>query len=161
MLKSLCCAVFGILSCASFVADVAEAADNEPLSVEIFNGRSLPCPTGWTVSPNLSLDDSLSYETEDHALAVSVSLIKQGNSGPLNPESYARVAAEQMGCTIPVHSNLIDDGWSFECHDFKVESIVYGGHGDLVLLGISGRNSRTERQLNEFIRFLAYQAEAD
>ncbi len=155
MLKSLCCAAFVFGSCASF------AADNEQLSQEMFNGRSLPCPTGWSVSPNPSLDDSLAYETDDHSLAVSVSLIKQGNSGPLNPESYARVAAEQMGCTIPVHSNLIDDGWSFECHDFKVESIVYGGNGDLVLLGISGRNSRTERQLNDFIRFLAYQAEAE
>ena len=71
-----------------------------------------------------------------------------------------RVAAEQMGCSIPVQSNIIERAWSFTCNDFKIEGVVYGGEGDLVLLGISGRNEKTEPQLLNFVRFLAYQAGA-
>jgi hypothetical protein len=125
--------------------------------------RPIPCPNGWVVEPNPSADDSLSYMTEDGKLAVSVTSIKSKNGSgiPTEPESYARVAAEQMSCSIPVRSNLIDGGWSFHCSDFKVDGLVYGSEDELVLLGISGRNADTEAQLTGFIRFLQYQAAGD
>lgn len=125
--------------------------------------RPIPCPNGWVVEPNPSADNSLSYMTEDGTLAVSVTSIraKEGSGIPTEPESYARVAAEQMSCSIPVRSNLIDGGWTFHCDDFKVDGLVYGSKEELVLLGISGRSADTEAKLTEFVRFLQYQAAGD
>lgn len=157
MFRSLVCAAL-MASCAAVAADetVTITADNPAES--FFMQKSLPCPHGWTVEPNPSQDDSLAYMTEDGRLAVSVSLIKQGGEVPLDSESYSRVAAEQMSCSIPVRSNLIENAWSFMCSDMKVEGVIYGGEGDLVLLGISGRSEDTEKQLMDFVRFLAFQA---
>ncbi len=125
--------------------------------------RPIPCPNGWVVEANPSADNSLSYMTEDGTLAVSVTSIKSRSDAgtPAEPESYSRVAAEQMGCSIPVRSNLIDGGWTFHCADFKVDGLVYGSKDELVLLGISGRDANTEAKLNEFVRFLQYQAAGD
>ncbi len=125
--------------------------------------RPIPCPNGWVVEPNPSADNSLSYMTEDGTLAVSVTSIKAkaGSGIPTEPESYARVAAEQMSCSIPVRSNLIDGGWTFHCSDYKVDGLVYGSKDELVLLGISGRSADTESKLTDFVRFLQYQAEGD
>ncbi|MDY6322181.1 MAG: hypothetical protein SPL30_04625 [Succinivibrio sp.] len=139
------------------------AADEELDSAAFAMVHQIPCPTGWIVSPNPSTDNSLAYMTDDGQLAVSVTSItsKQGSGVPTEAESYARVAAEQMGCSIPVGSNFIEGGWTFECKDFEVEGVVYGDPGELVLLGISGRSAKTEPSLNEFVRFLQYQAKAD
>lgn len=145
-------------SCVAVSADETVTITTDNPAESFFMQKSLPCPHGWTVEPNPSQDDSLAYMTEDGKLAVSVSLIKQGGEVPLDSESYSRVAAEQMGCSIPVHSNLIENAWSFMCNDMKVEGVIYGGDGDLVLLGISGRNENTEKQLMDFVRFLAFQA---
>ncbi|MGN0909418.1 MAG: hypothetical protein ACI4NA_07325 [Succinivibrio sp.] len=125
--------------------------------------RPIPCPNGWVVEPNPSADNSLSYMTEDGTLAVSVTSIKakDGTGIPTEPESYARVAAEQMSCSIPVRSNLIDGGWTFHCNDYKVDGLVYGSKDELVLLGISGRSADTESRLTDFVRFLQFQAAGD
>ncbi|MBO6253176.1 MAG: hypothetical protein J6O49_05925 [Bacteroidaceae bacterium] len=118
----------------------------------------LPCPNGFTVIPNPSVENSLSYLDESGKLAVSVTYIKQKFASAIDPENYARVMAQQMKCSIPVRSNLIADGWASQCEDAKLETVVYGGDKGLVLLAISGRNQDTEKKLEEFIDFLAYEA---
>ena len=157
MLRNSFCAL-SLAMCGLFNV-MPSVANDDPVHM-LFEQKTLPCPNGWTVEPNPSMDDSLSYLTDDGELAVSVSLIKQGEGMSLDSERYARVAAEQMGCSIPVQSNIIERAWSFTCNDFKIEGVVYGGEGDLVLLGISGRNEKTEPQLLNFVRFLASQAGA-
>ena len=158
MLRSLVCAAL-MASCAVVVAEETVTITSDKSAESFFLQKTLPCPNGFTVEPNPSQDDSLSYLTEDGKLAISVSLVKQNAESPLETESYARVAAEQMGCSIPVRSNLIEDAWSFMCDDIKVEGVVYGSDSELVLLGISGRSADTEKQLMDFVRFLAFQAE--
>lgn len=39
-----------------------------------------------------------------------------------------------------------------------IEAIVYGDENELVMLAISGRTPDTESRLENFIRFLAYEA---
>ncbi len=118
----------------------------------------LPCPFGWTVQANPSAENSLSYLHESGVLAVNVTYIADSAGDRVTPQTYARVAAEQLHCQMPVASNLIDNAWSFFCEDEDIEALVYGEAGDLVLLSVSGRNDETEKYLSEFIRFLAYQA---
>ncbi|MBO8414919.1 MAG: hypothetical protein IAB19_00860 [Proteobacteria bacterium] len=118
----------------------------------------LPCPTGWSVENNPSVENSLSYLHEGGDLAVNITYVAGSAGNGIEPESYARVAAEQLDCTLPVRSNLIDKAWSFECEQSGVEAIVYGQAGNLVLLSISGRNDDTESALEDFVRFLAYQS---
>lgn len=158
MLRTSLCAL--TLACVLTVQAQELVVASDPATQMFSSQTTLPCPNGWTVQANPSVDDSLSYLTDDGKLAVSVSLIKQEKGVSLDSERYARVAAEQMGCSIPVLSNLIEDAWSFTCDDFKIEGVVYGGDRDLVLLGISGRNAETEHQLSNFVRFLAYQSGA-
>ncbi len=121
------------------------------------NGE-IPCPFGWSVQPNPSADNSLSYLNSDENLAVNVTTIEPLSGQKVSPASYARVSAQQMLCNLPVKSNLIADAWSFTCEQYDIESIVYGSGSELVLLTISGRNPDTEPQLEEFVRFLADQA---
>lgn len=120
--------------------------------------KQIPCPFGWSVQPNPSADNSLSYLTADGNLAISVTSIRPTSDDKLSSESYARVASQQMQCTLPVKSNLIENAWSFNCERDEVEGIVYGSSSELVLLAISGRSPDTEPQLEEFVRFLADQA---
>ncbi len=134
-------------------ADAQELMEVDPAILNV------PCPNGWSVRSNPSVDNSLSFLENEGKLAVSVTYIKQDAAGAVEAEAYARVAAEQLKCSIPVKSNLIEGGWSFQCADFKVEALVYGGLPDLVLLAISGRNESTESKLDEFIDFLADQAQ--
>ncbi len=121
-------------------------------------GPELPYPSGWSVENNPSVENSLSYLHESGEIAVNVTYIAGSAGQNISPEAYARVAAEQLNCDLPVRSNLIEQAWSFECEQSGVEAIVYGQEGNLVLLSISGRNNETEEQLENFIRFLAYQS---
>ncbi len=120
--------------------------------------KQIPCPFGWSVQPNPSADNSLSYLTIDGSLAVSVTSIRPVSGQVIESASYARVASQQMQCDLPVKSNLIADAWSFECKNDGIEAVVYGNEEELVLLAISGRNANNEAQLEDFVRFLAYQA---
>lgn len=120
--------------------------------------RIIPCPFGWSVEPNPSLDNSLNYVTADGALAVSVTSLSKSAGSYATAEAYARVASEQMQCQIPTNSNIVEKGWSFVCPKDGVEAIVYGDENELVMLAISGRNPNTEPRLENFIRFLAYEA---
>lgn len=148
------------------VAETDATADVEqlfPASYEVVksghsNDPLLPCPFGWSVQPNPSVDNSLSYVDADGQLSVSVTDLSTTAVANTTAEAYARVAAEQMDCKIPTRSNLIEDGWSFDCEKEKVEAIVYGDAGELALLAISGRNADTEAKLEEFIKFLALEA---
>lgn len=137
-----------------------ESADNEVhmLSAAESAALNIPCPLGWSVLPNPSLDNSLSYLNQSGELAVNVTYIKPQENVPNAPEAFARVAAEQLRCSIPMRSNLIESAWSFTCPDTEVEAVVYGGGSELVLLSISGREPQTEPELEGFVRFLAYQA---
>lgn len=126
--------------------------------VESTDELQLPCPFGWSVQANPSADNSLSYLHESGELAVNVTYIADSAGDRVTTQTYARVAAEQLHCQMPVASDVIDNAWSFFCEDEDIEAVVYGAEGDLVLLSVSGRNEETERYLSEFIRFLAYQA---
>ncbi len=117
-----------------------------------------PCPFGWTVKPNPSVDNSLSYLSSDSKLAISVTNLEKTRGVDSTPEAYARVAALQMNCALPVRSNLIEGAWSFECSDENVETIIYGEPGALAMLVISGRNADTEASVEEFIKFLDSQS---
>lgn len=118
----------------------------------------LPCPPGWTVEPNASVENSLSYAHLTRDLAVSVNYIADRAGPQVSPERYARVAAQKMLCSMPVMSNLIDGAWTFYCEDLGVEAVIYGPAGNLVMLAIAGRSEETEPLLENFIRFLAAQA---
>lgn len=118
----------------------------------------IPCPKNWTVQPNASLENSLSYVHENNDLAVNVTYIADRVGEKVSAQNYARVAAQKLSCQMPVHSNLIKDAWSFYCDDTNIEAIVYGSDGNLVLLSIAGRNTDTEIALEDFIRFLQYEA---
>ncbi|MBE6422780.1 hypothetical protein [Succinivibrio dextrinosolvens] len=117
-----------------------------------------PCPFGWTVKPNPSVDNSLSYLSSDSKLAISVTNLEKTRGVDSTAEAYARVAALQMNCALPVHSNLIEGAWSFECSEENLETIIYGEPGALAMLVISGRNADTEASLEEFIKFLDSQS---
>ena len=121
-------------------------------------GPEIPCPSFWSVQPNPSVENSLSYVHDSGDIAVSVTYIADQSGSEVSAESFARVAAEQMNCTMPIHSNLIGHAWAFTCDDGALEAIVYGEEGDLVLLSIAGRNEKTETYLDGFISFLSYQA---
>lgn len=129
--------------------DEAEAQVQEP---------AWPCPKGWSVEANPAVENSLSYVHESNNLAVSVTYIANQAGAGVSGQTYARVAAEQMNCQLPVSSNLIENAWSFDCPLEQVEAMVYGEPGNLVLLAISGRDESTESYLEDFVRFLAYQA---
>ena len=118
----------------------------------------IPCPQGWSVENNPSVENSLSYLHEGGDLAVNITYVAATVGANVEPEAYARVAAEQLSCNMPVRSNLIENAWSFTCDPQGVEAIVYGQQGNLVLLSISGRSTETESYLEDFVRFLAYQA---
>lgn len=122
--------------------------------------KVIPCPFGWSVEANPSVDNSLTYVDANQTLAISVTSITKtkDQQSVASPEVYARVAAEQMQCQIPNLSNLIEGAWSFICPKDQVESIVYGSEQELVLLVISGRDVSTEAKLEEFIKFLSFEA---
>ncbi|MDY5734685.1 MAG: hypothetical protein SPK02_08215 [Succinivibrio sp.] len=120
--------------------------------------KEIPCPFGWSVMPNPSLENSLTYLDAENQIAVSVTSIEKESELLTSPETYARVASEQMMCEVPSRSNLIEDAWSFECPKDKLEVAVYGDKDQLVLLTIKGRNANTEAKLENFVKFLAYEA---
>lgn len=119
--------------------------------------QEIPCPSFWQVRPNPSVENSLSYVHDSGKLAVSVTYISDQSGSEVSAETFSRVAAEQMNCTLPVQSNLLAHAWAFNCDD-GLEALVYGEPGNLVLLSISGRNEETENYLDGFISFLSYQA---
>ena len=122
------------------------------------NDLNLPCPFGWSVRPNPSVDNSLSYTAADANLAISVTSLVKTRGNYASTEAYARVASQQMGCELPLRSNLIENAWSFNCPQDNVEAIVYGEPNNLALLVISGRSADTEAKLEEFIKFLDSEA---
>lgn len=154
----------GLAFATSAVAqEVSEKADSASATYDVAQAdesqdKSIPCPFGWSVEPNPSLDNSLNYVTADGALAVSVTSLSKSAGSYATAEAYARVASEQMQCQIPTNSNIVKNGWSFVCPKDGIEAIVYGDENELVMLAISGRNPDTESRLENFIRFLAYEA---
>ena len=60
--------------------------------------ENLPCPKGWRVEANPSVENSLSYLHEGGDLAVNISYVADTSGQNVLPEAYARVAAEQMNC---------------------------------------------------------------
>lgn len=134
------------------ISNTYQVATGEP------EANVYPCPFGWTVKPNPSVDNSLSYLNSDSKLAISVTNLEKTRGFDSTAEAYARVAALQMNCALPVRSNLIEGAWSFECSDENVETIIYGEPGALAMLVISGRNADTEASLEEFIKFLDSQS---
>lgn len=155
------CALLGCLCAAQAANNTQPAVSAVDADGSLYIDPSaprLPCPNGFSVIPNPSVDNSLSYLDESGKLAISVTYIKQKSDSAIDPENYARVMSQQMKCTIPVRSNLIADGWASHCEDSNIETLIYGGNNDLVLLAISGRNQDTEKRLEEFIDFLAYEA---
>ena len=141
----------------SAATGAAQGADNSA-ELDLTPVPELPCPSFWSVQPNPSVENSLSYVHDSGDLAVSVTYIADQSGSEVSSETFARVAAEQMNCSLPIHSNLIGHAWSFTCDDGEIEAIVYGDDGDLVLLSIAGRNEKTENYLDGFISFLTYQA---
>lgn len=127
------------------------AADNQE---EKFN---IPAPSYWSVEPNPSVENSLSYVHESEKIAVNVTYIAGQSGTQVSAETFSRVVAEQMNCSLPVKSNLLANAWAFDC-DNDIEALVYGEPGNLVLLSISGRNAETESYLEGFMQFLSYQA---
>lgn len=121
--------------------------------------KNVPCPNDWTVEKNPSVDNSLTYLYKDGTLAVNVTYIADTVGNSVELETFSRVAAEQLKCSLPVNSNLIENAYSFYCKDREVEGIIYGSTGDIVLLSISGRNAKNEYLLENFIKFLAYEAD--
>ncbi len=121
--------------------------------------NKFPCPFGWSVRTNPSVDNSLSYVNSDANLAISVTNLENTRGVDAAAEAYAKVASMQMNCDLPNRSNLIENAWSFECPIYNVESIVYGEPGALVLLVISGRNADTQADLETFVKFLDSQAD--
>ena len=146
------------LAMVAFLSFNVYADDLLPGFPEAQESETIPCPHGWKVESNPSVENSLSYMHESGKLAVNISYIAKSAGQNVMPEAYARVAAQQMNCEVPVISNLIDHAWSFYCSDIGVEGVVYGPSGDLVLLSISGRNDKTEPALEDFVRFLEDQA---
>lgn len=119
--------------------------------------QNIPCPSFWQVRPNPSVENSLSYVHDSGKMAISVTYISEQTGSEITSETFARVAAEQMNCTLPIASNLLEQAWSFSCED-GIEALIYGEPRNLVLLSISGRNEETETYLDKFISFLSYQA---
>lgn len=168
VVKNRCCALGLALSLAFSATAVAAEAPNTTAAINaapgvnddlaLSTGPELPCPSFWSVQPNPSVENSLSYVHDSGDIAVSVTYIADQSGSEVSSETFARVAAEQMNCTLPIRSNLIGHAWSFTCDDGTIEAIVYGDEGDLVLLSIAGRNEKTESYLDGFISFLSYQA---
>ena len=144
----------------STIALANEAVNSEIKSFSDEQKVQIPCPFGFSVEPNPSADNSLIYLSSDETLAISVTSIHPLKNQTIDSQSYAKVAASQMQCAMPTKSNLIDKAWSFDCADYGTEAIVYGQDNEIVLLTISGRNPKNEQQLEEFVRFLAYQAKS-
>lgn len=161
-LTSALCLGF-VFATSALAEEVSEKADSASATYDVAQAdeaqdKIIPCPFGWSVEPNPSLDNSLNYVTADGALAVSVTSLSKSAGSYATAEAYARVASEQMQCQIPTNSNIVEKGWSFVCPKDGIEAIVYGDENELVMLAISGRNPDTESRLENFIRFLAYEA---
>lgn len=139
------------------VAVNAESTDALKSAAVNNYSQNIPCPPFWMVQPNPSMDNSLSYVHESGSIAVSVTYIADKSGSQVSAETFSRVAAEQMNCTLPVRSNILKKAWAFNCDD-DIEALVYGEPGNLVLLSISGRNDDTESYFESFISFLSYQA---
>ena len=163
MVKSSVVALAVLAICGNVYAeDNTENTEAQSATFEIGQtkdeGIVYPCPFGWSVEPNPSVDNSLTYTDADESLSISVTSINEGPGALTSPEVYAKVAADQMQCQMPNLSNLIENAYSFECPKEGIEAIVYGGDGEMVLLAISGRNADTEPKVEEFVRFLANEA---
>ncbi|MGN0903442.1 MAG: hypothetical protein ACI4M9_09150 [Succinivibrio sp.] len=127
-------------------------------SVTYSEEKGIPCPYGWSVKVNPSLENSLTYSSVESSLAVSVTAISPARSSNASAEDYARVASQQMKCDMPGRSNLIEDGWTFNCAKEEIEAVVYGSPEQLVLLAIAGRKAENEEILEGFVKFLAFEA---
>lgn len=141
-------------------ANNADVVNNTGISKqvnELAKKLNIPCPPFWSVIPNPSVENSLSYVHDSGALAINVTYIEQKSGINVSSESFARVASEMMTCSLPVRSNILDQAWSFTCEN-GIEALVYGEVGNIVLLSISGRNEKTENSFYEFMLFLRYQA---
>lgn len=122
---------------------------------------TIPCPPNWTVENNASVENSLSYINDAKNLAINVTYVGNRIGDKVSATTYAQVASQKLACSIPVQSNLIKNAWTFYCEDTKIEAVVYGPDGNLVLLSIAGRSPETEEDLKDFINFLNYQAKAN
>ncbi len=167
------------LVCSGVYANTEAAASNEGLTEDSFKvaeemiqstynvakadetdySKIYPCPFGWSVKPNPSVDNSLSYTSADSSLVISVTSLAKTHGSYATPEAYARVASEQMNCKLPSRSNLIENAWTFDCPDYNVETVVYGEPDNLAMLVIAGRNFETEKKLEDFVQFLNSQAD--
>ena len=73
----------GLAFATSAVAqEVSEKADSASATYDVAQAdesqdKIIPCPFGWSVEPNPSLDNSLNYVTADGALAVSVTSLSK------------------------------------------------------------------------------------
>lgn len=152
-------ASFATVAQAQNAQNEADVAANQNVVEVNQDAANVPCPPFWMVQLNPSVENSLSYVHESGKLAVSVTYVADQTGAEVGSESFSRVAAEQMNCTLPVKSNILKNAWSFNCED-GIEALVYGDPGNLVLLSISGRNEDTESYFESFISFLSYQAKA-
>lgn len=143
------------------ISDAAIASSNStpavPLTQDEAANHNIPCPSFWSVQANPSVENSLSYVHDSGKIAISVTYIASLSGNNVTPNTFARVSAEQMNCTLPVKSNVLSNAWAFTC-DNDIEALVYGEAGDLVLLSISGRSDETESDFDSFISFLEYQS---
>lgn len=142
-------------SCVLGALIMSQALAADPVSDE--NKLNIPCPSFWSVEPNPSVENSLSYVHDSGDIAINVTYIAGQSGTQVSAETFSRVAAEQMNCSLPVKSNILANAWAFDCEN-DIEALVYGEPGNLVLLSISGRNSETESYLDSFMKFLSYQA---
>ena len=158
--------VIGAVDTAMAAEELAPANTNTTTTMSGANANAavidevaldIPCPPFWTVQPNPSVENSLSYVHNSGKMAISVTYISDQSGSEVSAETFSRVAAEQMNCTLPVQSNVLAHAWAFDCDD-GIEALVYGDPGNLVLLSISGRTDETESYLDGFISFLSYQA---
>ena len=104
-------------SAASATQDAAAFANTEAEMEFADPTQEIPCPSFWQVRPNPSVENSLSYVHDSGKLAISVTYISDQSGSEVSAETFSRVAAEQMNCTLPVKSNLLNHAWAFNCDD--------------------------------------------
>ena len=87
---------------------VAVHAEKADVTAQYYS-QNIPCPPFWSVQPNPSMDNSLSYVHESGSIAVSVTYIADKSGSQVSAETFSRVAAEQMNCTLPVRSEHLKE----------------------------------------------------
>ena len=99
MVKSSVVALAVLAICGNVYAeDNTENTEAQSATFEIGQtkdeGIVYPCPFGWSVEPNPSVDNSLTYTDADESLSISVTSINEGPGALTTPEVYAKVAAD-------------------------------------------------------------------